>query len=102
PHMNTLARVNLGANRIAVALVAGDYSTCARLDDGGTKGWGRNFDGQLGQSTDNTNLSLGDQANEMETLPAIDFGTGRIALEIAAGEDFACARLDNDTVKCWG
>ena len=58
--------------------------------------------GQLGQSTDNANQSIGDQPNEMETLQPINFGTGRFALEIVGGEDFACARLDDDTVKCWG
>ncbi len=63
---------------------------------------GSNEYGQLGQSTDNANQSIGDQPNEMETLQPINFGTGRFALEIAGGEDFACARLDDDTVKCWG
>jgi alpha-tubulin suppressor-like RCC1 family protein len=102
PHMNTLARVNLGANRTAVALVAGDYFTCARLDNGDTKCWGDNTQGQLGQHTDLANQYLGDAAGEMANLPAIDFGGSHFALELATGEDFACARLDNDTVKCWG
>ena len=102
PHMDTLARVNLGTLRTAVAIAAGDYFTCARLDDGGTKCWGRNVDGQLGQGRDGSNPNFGDQPGEMAGLAAIDFGGGHSALEIAAGEDFACARLDNDTVKCWG
>ena len=29
-------------------------------------------------------------------------GDGRTAVEIAAGFAFACARLDDGTVKCWG
>jgi len=101
-HMDQIQPVNLGANHTAVALVAGDYSTCARLDDSSTKCWGSNEYGQLGQHTDVTNQSVGDDPGEMAALPAIDFGGNRFALELAAGEEFACARLDNDTVKCWG
>ena len=67
-----------------IALAAGDNSTCARLDNGDTKCWGSNEYGQLGQSTDNANQSIGDQPNEMETLQPINFGTGRFALEIVA------------------
>jgi hypothetical protein len=51
----------LGTLRTAVAIAAGDYFTCARLDDGGTKCWGRNVDGQLGQGRDGSNPNFGDQ-----------------------------------------
>ena len=32
----------------------------------------------------------------------IDFGPGRKAIEIAAGQEFTCAKLDDNSVKCWG
>lgn len=102
PHMASVAAVYLGSGRTAVALAADYRTTCAILDNGDVKCWGNNNDGQLGQSVGGTNFSLGDETNEMESLTAIDFGPGRSALEIASGQDFSCARLDNDTVKCWG
>ncbi|KAJ1473409.1 regulator of chromosome condensation 1/beta-lactamase-inhibitor protein II [Baffinella frigidus] len=35
-------------------------------------------------------------------LPAVDLGTGRIALSVSSGNDHTCALLDGATVKCWG
>jgi len=102
PGMATLQPVNLGSGRTAVALTADRYTTCALLDNRDVKCWGRNTYGQLGESLDGTNFSLGDQPGEMANRLAVNFGPGRSALEIASGEDFSCARLDNDTVKCWG
>ena len=99
PLMNTLVAVNLGAGRTAVALAAGDDHTCAILDNGATKCWGRNVAGALGQGSMS---DLGDTAGDMAALQPINLGAGRTALEIAAGQDFSCARLDNDAVKCWG
>src|SRR5262249_7071077 len=37
-----------------------------------------------------------------DNLPAVNLGTGRVTLELAAGRAFTCARLDNGQVKCWG
>lgn len=99
----TIPAVNLGTGRTAVAISAGDYHACAILDDGTAKCWGRNVNGELGQGvTGGANANIGDQAGEMAALQPIDFGPGRRVLEIAAGQDFTCARLDDATVKCWG
>jgi alpha-tubulin suppressor-like RCC1 family protein len=95
-----LLPVDLGAGRTAVQVVGGDTDTCARLDDGSVKCWGRSFAGELGQGNTNT---LGDQANEMgNNLPAVNLGTGRTATSITAGSNHVCALLDDATVKCWG
>ena len=86
---------------ISVSILAGgDYHTCAVLDSGGVKCWGRGLEGQLGQgNTDN----LGDNSNEMgANLPVIDLGTGRSAKRILVGEYHTCALLDNNNMKCWG
>jgi alpha-tubulin suppressor-like RCC1 family protein len=99
PNMNTLLPVNLGSGRTAVAIAAGDNHTCAILDNGGTKCWGSNIAGELGQGS--TSI-LGDEPGEMAALQPIDFGAGRTAIEVAGGQNFTCARLDNNTVKCWG
>lgn len=95
-----LPTVDLGTGRTAVSLSAGWYHTCAILDDGSLKCWGSNTDGEcgLGQATD-----YGDEPNEMgDKLPVVDLGAGRTARQLASGEAFACAILDNGQVKCWG
>ncbi|HEY3487623.1 MAG TPA: hypothetical protein VGL10_06120 [Gammaproteobacteria bacterium] len=95
-----LPAVDLGTNRTAVQVTAGQYHTCARLDNAQVKCWGWNDEGQLGIGDDDRR---GDGPGEMgNNLPAIDLGTGRTAAQIAAGHDHTCAILDNGTVKCWG
>lgn len=95
-----LPEVVLGAGRTARQLAAGDQFTCALLDDGKVKCWGRNSNGQLGLERNDVNL--GRAPSDMTNLGAIDLGPGRTALEIGAGEQHACARLDDETIKCWG
>ncbi len=95
-----LPRVQLGADRYAVALAAGGSHTCAILDDGAIKCWGGNGDGQLGLGD---TAARGDGAGEMgDALPPIDLGPGRTAIALAAGGSHTCALLDDHAVKCWG
>jgi hypothetical protein len=96
----TLPAVNLGPGRTALQLAAAGGHTCARLDDGSVKCWGLNDRGQLGLGD---TQSRGDGPGEMgATLPAADVGPGRTALQLAAGVNHTCARLDDGSVKCWG
>ena len=45
----------------------------------------------------------GDDPGQMgATLPAVDLGPGRTALQVTAGGSNTCARLDDGSVKCWG
>ena len=97
--MAALAPINLGAGRTATAVTAGDYHTCALLDDGNVKCWGRGSDGQLGQDS---TANLGDSAGEMAALSPVELGAGRTATAITAGYNHTCALLDDATVKCWG
>ena len=97
---DNLPAVALGTGRTAVALTAGFGHTCALLDDGSVKCWGRNDFGQLGLGD---TANRGDGAGEMgDSLPAVALGTGRTAVAITAGGYHTCALLDNATVKCWG
>ena len=70
------------------------------LDDASAKCWGWNGNGWLGQGDKN---DRGDQPGEMgDALKVIDFGPGRTVLQIGIDNSHACARLDDNTVKCWG
>jgi len=45
----------------------------------------------------------GDEPGEMgDNLSTINLGTGRTATAIYAGDQVACALLDNGDFKCWG
>jgi alpha-tubulin suppressor-like RCC1 family protein len=92
--------VSLGPGRTALQLAAARFHTCARLDDGSVKCWGRNSDGQLGLGD---TQNRGDAPGEMGVaLPAVSLSPGRTALQLTASESQNCARLDDGSVKCWG
>ncbi len=92
--------VDLGTGRTAVAVAAGEYHTCAILDNGDLKCWGENSAGQLGLG-DTTDR--GDNPGEMgDNLPPVDLGAGRTAVAVAASEFDTCAILDHGQMKCWG
>ena len=87
--------IDLGTGRTAVAVSAGHSHTCAILDNGDLKCWGRDNYGQLGNGGTNTNLNA-------PSSTAIDLGTGRTAVAVSAAESHTCAILDNGDLKCWG
>ena len=86
--------INLGTGRTAVAVAAGEAHTCAILDNGDLKCWGKGYHGQLGIGGTN------DQSTPPST--AINLGSGRTAIAISAGQAYTCAILDNGDLKCWG
>jgi len=97
--MASLATVNLGSGRTAVAVSAGGHHTCAILDNGELKCWGYGASGQLGyDSTDHK----GDEAGEMASLAAVFLGVNRTAVAVSPGDCHTCAILDNAELKCWG
>jgi alpha-tubulin suppressor-like RCC1 family protein len=92
--------LDLGTGRTATAIAAGNFHTCAVLDNSSIKCWGLNDSGQLGQGDTS---SLGDESNEMgNNLTAVDLGAGKTARAISAGDRHTCAILDNALIKCWG
>ena len=90
--------INLGTGRTAVAISAGGYHTCALLDNGDVKCWGRDSAGQLG---DGGTITWTDYTAAPSST-AINLGTGRTAVAISAGQWHTCAILDNGDLKCWG
>jgi alpha-tubulin suppressor-like RCC1 family protein len=97
---DNLPAVDLGTGRTAVQIATGRIHSCALLDNSSVKCWGNNTLGQLG--LEDTTFR-GDNAGEMgDNLPAVNLGTGRTAVAIAAGGFTTCVKLDNDDIKCWG
>lgn len=98
---DNLPAVALGTGRTAKSIAVGNDFTCAILDDDGLKCWGSNHVGQLGLGI--MDISVGGEAGDMgDNLPAVELGTGRTAKAISANHTYACALLDDDSLKCWG
>jgi len=84
--------------RAVRALAAGDDHTCAVLQGGALKCWGRDDAGQLGLG-DLTNR--GDRPGQLgDALPAVSLGGPAVA--VAAGATHTCAVTDDGAVRCWG
>ena len=67
--MAQLTGINLGTGRTATSIAIGNTHSCAKLDNGAVKCWGRNNMGQLG--IDNT-TDMGDDPGEMVSLPSVN------------------------------
>jgi len=97
---DNLTPVDLGTGKTAVAIAAGTEHTAVILNDGSVKAWGFNTYGQLGLGHTE---HMGNDAGEMgDDLSAVDLGTGRTAVAIAAGNSITGVILDDGTVKVWG
>lgn len=98
--MAALAAVNVGAGRTVTQIDAGYSHTCAVLDNGTVKCWGRNNRGQAGlNSATNT---IGDSANEMgDNLAAIPL-TSFTPVKVYGGNTMTCAVNAAGGTRCWG
>ncbi len=90
--------VALGPGRTATAISAGAGHTCALLDNASVRCWGFGSDGRLGYANRD---NIGDNEPPGSAGP-VDFGSGRTAKAISAGQNDACALLDDNSVRCWG
>lgn len=86
---------NLEGRTVLNAATCSD-TTCAILDGGELRCWGRNGnyafgDGSSTSATRSTPPSLG-----------VDLGIGRKAVSVALGVLHTCVLLDDGSVKCWG
>jgi cysteine-rich repeat protein len=96
----TASDVDVGGHVIQIG--AGGNHTCALLDTGAVRCWGRGEYGQLGYYNlidEETNPNIGD-----DEVPATagDVEVGGRVVQIAAGEHHNCALLDTGDVRCWG
>ena len=71
--------MNLGTGRTAVSVSSGQYHTCAVLDNGSLKCWGRNYHGELGIGG-STGYNV-----QYSSPQAVDLGTGRTAVSVSLG-----------------
>ncbi|MEP7084264.1 MAG: hypothetical protein ABI854_05960, partial [Betaproteobacteria bacterium] len=90
--MARLAPVQVaGLSAGVTAIASGGYHTCALTGGGAVKCWGRNHEGQLGDSTQAPRLA-----------PVIAAGLSSGVTAIAAGGFHTCALIDSGEVRCWG
>jgi alpha-tubulin suppressor-like RCC1 family protein len=77
------------------------YTTCAK-DRGNSqiRCWGLGAP-LLGQPQLASIGNIGDESNELMSLPTIDLGSEAVS-NFSIGPNSACAVLGNETVKCWG
>lgn len=80
----------VGLSSTVVAIEAGEYHTCAVLNGGGVRCWGRNSSGQLGLGHFNPALTP-------QSIP----GLSGIAT-LSAGLQHTCAITEVGGVLCWG
>jgi alpha-tubulin suppressor-like RCC1 family protein len=80
----------VGLSGVLSRISAAIYHTCATTDVGSAKCWGLNSDGELGNGT---------LVNATTPVDVSTLSSG--VLDISAGFNFTCARLETG-VKCWG
>lgn len=90
PNGSTAVNVSGLSSGVSAIAASGDH-TCALTTGGGSKCWGFNGSGQLGDGTRTTRIT---------PVGVNGFGSGLSA--IAAGSSFSCALTITGTAKCWG
>ncbi len=83
---------------LATRIAAGGDHTCAILQSGALRCWGRNNFGQLGHG--NT-ANIGDNESVF-SAGNVDLGSGVIVTDLALGDSHTCALLSTGAVRCWG
>ena len=86
-------------NRPAIRISTGSGHACAILDNNCLKCWGYGSYGRLGYGD---YQSRGDHAGEIEALSCVNLGDGLHAVSVEAGDDYTCAVLNDNNIKCWG
>ncbi|NOK10222.1 RTX toxin [Corallococcus exercitus] len=87
--------VNLGG--AAIRITVGETHSCALMDTGKVRCWGRNQYGQLGYGHTN---NIGDNEQPWQAGD-VDLG-GVTATDVVAGSNHTCALLSNSKMLCWG
>ncbi len=93
---------SLGAGRTPIEAAAGTSATCVLLDNGTVKCWGLNSNALMGNYTGyggygHSAFDVGDYTNPVVLPP-----TKTPAELCLGGVSFACARMTDGSVYCWG
>jgi len=92
--------VGNGGPTVVKQIAGGERSYCAIFSDGRLKCWGNNGAGRLGLGD---TMNRGTSPSQLgANLPYVDLGTDRRAVAISVGTNYACAILDDGSLKCWG
>ena len=94
----------------AIDIATGLAHTCAVLDDGTLRCWGRSDSGALGFWTPTFDVgrtpgcrsTYGCCAGDMAAVPATPLPAGRHAVAVTAGTGHTCVLLDDASVRCFG
>jgi hypothetical protein len=86
-----LADVNLGAQRV-IQVETGNNHTCAILEGGALRCWGRGFAGALGYGNETDQLSP----------PTTNVPVGLNVVQVATGSAHTCALTNAGFLRCWG
>nr|WP_282452770.1 hypothetical protein [Lysobacter sp. CAU 1642] len=81
----------VGLESGVLAISAGLRHTCALIDDGSVRCWGRNDNGQLGDNT-----------LEDRRTPVTVQGLPEAAISVSAGRESSCVIGMSNTAYCWG
>jgi alpha-tubulin suppressor-like RCC1 family protein len=92
--------VALGDGFRVKALTSGEDHVCAVATDGRIKCWGKNAVGQLGLG--DTRDRGAAAADLGAALPVVDVGHGQAVVDLSCGKRHCCARMVQNTMKCWG
>ena len=98
--MSRLDFVDLGTNRTAKRVSAGQGHTCAILDNNDLACWGWNRFYKLG--IDNSRLRIGDGSNEMGDDLSPTHLVTRDASYVTLGRHSTCVIKKNGKTYCWG
>ena len=95
--------VNLGPDSGVISLAAGFAHTCALFDTGGVKCWGSSLYGQIGNGTSGVSwLGAVDVCASGSGVGCAGGTPLTGAVEIELGDRHTCARMGDNSVKCWG
>ncbi|HRI67685.1 MAG TPA: hypothetical protein PK156_25750 [Polyangium sp.] len=89
-----------GFGDVPAQLTTGGSHTCALLQSGFIRCWGKNNFGQLGYGDNTGTMANVGDAEALDLYGYVNVGSN--AVKVVAGMNHTCALLDTGNVRCWG
>lgn len=83
----------------AIEISASENHTCALLTAGNVKCWGSNSSGQLGNNELNNQIKIASSTAVDVNVAGLQ---GVNIISISVGNQYSCALLEGNSIKCWG